>query len=232
MKRKKVIILLFVVGLIILVYPHAAKLVNSFLQKQQVDQFQTDLEERSDEEVDALMKKVSACNKEIFYDSSGFRDPFFEDNEEKLNKFKNCLGIDDDEVFAAIEIPKLGEMIPIFLGATEETLEKGIGQIEGSSLPVGGKSNHTVLAGHRGMGTKAMFRNVDELRDGDVFYIHTITGTLTYQVYNQEVIAPDETRPLEIQENRDLATLFTCHPYPTDRERLLIQTERVKEEKE
>ncbi|API93195.1 class C sortase [Virgibacillus pantothenticus] len=231
MKGKKVIILLFVVGLIILVYPHAAKLVNSFLQKQQVGQFQTDLEEKSDEEIDALMKKASACNKEIFYDSSGLRDPFV-NNEKKWNKFKNCLGIDDDEVFAAIEIPKLGEMIPIFLGATEETLEKGIGQIEGSSLPVGGKSNHTVLAGHRGMGTKAMFRNVDELRDGDVFYIHTITGTLTYQVYNQEVIAPDETEPLEIQENRDLATLFTCHPYPTDRERLLIQAERVKEEKE
>ncbi|NBJ68118.1 MULTISPECIES: class C sortase [Clostridia] len=230
MKGKKVIILLFVVGLIILVYPHAAKLVNSFLQKQQVGQFQTDLEERSDEEIDALMKKASACNKEIFYDSSGFRDPF-EDNKEKLNKFKNCLGIDDDEVFAAIEIPKLGEMIPIFLGATEETLEKGIGQIEGSSLPVGGKSNHTVLAGHRGMGTKAMFRNVDELRDGDVFYIHTISGTLTYQVYNQKVVAPDETEPLEIQENRDLATLFTCHPYPTDRERLLIQAERVEDKK-
>ncbi|NWO15095.1 class C sortase [Virgibacillus sp.] len=229
MKRKKAIILLFVAGILILLYPHVAKFVNSYLQKQQVDQFQADIEERPNEEINKLMKKASACNKEIFYDSSGFRDPFM-DNEERLAEFKNCLGINEDEVFAAIEIPKLGEMIPIFLGATEETLERGIGHIEGSSLPVGGKSNHTVLAGHRGMGTKAMFRNVDELNDGDVFYIHTMNGTLTYRVYGQQVVAPDATKPLEIQKNRDLATLFTCHPYPTDRERLLIQAERVEDE--
>lgn len=228
MKGKKAIILLFLAGMLIFLYPHAAKLVNSYLQKQQVDQFQADLEEKPQEEINKLMEKASACNKEIFYDSSGFRDPFL-DNEDKLAEFKNCLGIGDDEVFAAIEIPKLGEMIPIFLGATEETLDKGIGQIEGSSLPVGGESNHTVLAGHRGMGTKAMFRNVDELNDGDIFYIHTMTDTLTYRVYSQQVVAPDETDPLEIQKNRDLATLFTCHPYPTDRERLLIQAERVED---
>jgi len=230
MKGKKAITLLFVIGLAILVYPHVAKLINSYLQKQQVDEFQDSLENKTDQEIDELMKRASACNEKIYYNRSGFRDPFA-DNEKKLHALKECLGLDDDEVFAAIEIPKLGEIIPIFLGASEKTLAKGIGQIEGSSLPVGGKSNHTVLAGHRGMGTKAMFRHVDELKEGDLFYIHTMTGTLTYRVFGQKVINPQETEALEIQENRDLATLFTCHPYPTDYQRLLIQAERADEEK-
>src|SRR5690625_5736360 len=89
-------------------------------------------------------------------------------------------------------------------------------QVEGSALPLGGESTHTVLAGHRGMGTKAMFRNIDQLNDGDLFYIHTMNETLTYEVYRQKVIYPNQTDDLEIVENKDLATLLTCHPYRSE----------------
>lgn len=223
MKKNSVIISVFVIGFIIFVYPHVAQWINAKLQKGQVDDFRN--EEMSEAEINDLMEKAKICNEEIFYDSDGFRDPFGA-NEEKLQLFQECLGLYDDDMFAAIEIPKLKLVIPIFLGSSEEILSKGIGQVEGSSIPIGGKSTHTVLAGHRGMGTKAMFRNVDELLPGDVFYIHTFNETLTYEVFEQNVIYPDEPESLEIEENRDLATLLTCHPYRSNVQRLLIQAER------
>lgn len=223
MKKKSSIIIVFILGATILLYPHAAQWVNNYLQKGEVTKFQS--ADMSEENLDELMLKAEKCNEQIYYDSEGFRDPFG-DNEEKLQKFKGCLDLYDNEIFSAIEIPKLQLVIPIFLGATDEILDKGIGQVEGSSLPVGGDSTHTVLSGHRGMGTKAMFRNVDELDPGDVFYIHTMDETLTYEVYDQDVIEPHETDTLEIEDDKDLATLLTCHPYRHNHQRLLIHAER------
>jgi len=240
MKNNKGIIILFVLGLMILIYPHAAQVINNYLQKSEVKKFNEFVEGLTDEEIDEIMERASICNEEIYYNTDGFRDPFG-DNQEKLTAFNECLGIvkngdnelgngfnfsNDDDVFSAIEIPKLKLVIPIYLGSSEDKLRKGIGQVEGSSLPLGGESTHTVLAGHRGMGTKAMFRNIDQLNDGDLFYIHTMNETLTYEVYRQKVIYPNQTDDLEIVENKDLATLLTCHPYRHNYQRLLIQAER------
>lgn len=167
------------------------------------------------------------CNHEIFNDTEGFRDPF-EREESEFEKFQECFDLFDGEMFAAIEIPTLDLVIPIYLGATNDILRKGIGQVEGSSLPVGGMNTHTVLAGHRGMSTKEMFRELDQLHPGDEFYIHTLEETLIYEVYEQKVIYPEETQHLEIEEGSDLATLLTCHPYRHNYQRLLIMGERVK----
>lgn len=226
MKTNKTIILLFMIGLSVLIYPHVAQYVNDYKQKKQVHAFQDDFNGKTDEEIDELMHKAHVCNEEVYDESTGFRDPF-EETKEKLQEFQECLGIAEDAIFAAIEIPKLGLVIPIYLGASDENLNKGIGQVEGSSIPVGGTSTHTVLAGHRGMGTKAMFRNIDELIVGDIFYIHTMSETLEYRVNSQQVIKPHEIDSLQIEENKDLATLLTCHPYRHNYERLLIQGERA-----
>ena len=225
MRKNKKIVLLFILGLLILLYPHIAQFVNNYLQKNQVEDFLSGLEDLSEDEINKLMEQAQKCNKEIYYDLNGFRDPWG-DHQEKLMAFNECLGFDDDEIFGAIEIPKLKLVIPIYLGSSEEVLSKGVGQVEGSSLPLGGKSTHTVLAGHRGMGTKAMFRNIDELNDGDVFYIHTMNETLTYKVLSQEIIYPHETESLEIVKGKDMATLLTCHPYRHNYQRLLIHGER------
>ncbi|CAM4158606.1 class C sortase [Lederbergia lenta] len=227
MRKNGWIILLFIVGLSVLVYPYAAQWLNDYFQKQQVHEFMQNASEKSNEDIDEMMAEAKACNEEIYYNSAGFQDPF-SDREEKFQSFKKCLGIHDEAIFGAIEIPKLKLLIPIYLGATDEILNNGIGQVEGSSIPIGGKSSHTVLAGHRGMGTKEMFRNIDELHNGDVFYVHTMSETLTYRVKNQQIIYPHETESLEIEEGKDLATLLTCHPYRHDYQRLLIQGERDK----
>ncbi|WP_308446062.1 class C sortase [Halalkalibacter sp. APA_J-10(15)] len=85
-------------------------------------------------------------------------------------------------------MPKLELVLPIYLGASDEILDKGVGQVEGSSIPIGGEGTHTVLAGHRGLGTKEMFRHIDELREGDVFYIYTWSETLSYRVSEKQII--------------------------------------------
>lgn len=226
MKKNRWILLLFILGLSILVYPHVAQWVNQWFQQKLVEDFQNELHAGSEEEIQQLLANAQGCNEEIFHESKGFHDPFSE-QEAKLQEFKKCIGLKQDEMFGAIEIPKLKLIIPIYLGADEKVLKKGIGQVEGSSIPIGGQSTHTVLAGHRGMGTKEMFRNIDKLIDGDLFYIHTFGETLTYRVYKQTIIYPNETDSLLIVEGKDLATLLTCHPYRHNYQRLLIHGERM-----
>lgn len=229
MKKKKLVKLLFFSGLLLIISPHILVQINNYIQSKEVAVFQTEISEADTEEMDEELSQLKACYGNTYYDEEGIHDPFEESNA-KLEEFIDCIGADDDEVFAAIEIPKLKLSIPIYLGSTEKQLSKGIGQVEGSSLPLGGEGTHTILSGHRGMGTKAMFRNVDELDPGDIFYIHGRTGTLKYEVAKQRVINPNEISSfdaLAVEDGKDQATLFTCHPYRHNYQRLLIHAERV-----
>lgn len=222
--KHKGIIILFIIGFLIFLYPHVAQWMNNNSQKNEVENFNRFVEQLSEKEIDNIMEKVVTCNEEITTQNTQFQDPF-DQEEEKENVFHECFGF-YDEIFAAIEIPKLELVIPIYLGSSNYLLSKGIGQVEGSSLPLGGIGTHSVLAGHRGMGTKEMFRNIDQLVAGDIFYIHTMKGSLRYTVFQQVVIYPNETELLEINQDKDLVTLITCHPYRHNYQRLLIQAER------
>jgi len=220
---------MFFLGLGIILFPRVAESLNTVKQSQEVESFKKDIAEKDDEEIEKELSRVEDCYNKVYYDEHGIHDPFEESNE-KLNQFRECLGIEKDEIFASLEIPKLNLSIPIYLGSSKLILDMGVGQVEGSSLPLGGRGTHTVLAAHRGMGTKAMFRNLDELYEGDVFYIHGSTGTLKYRVTQQRVIYPYETSSLDLEEDKDMATLLTCHPYRYNYQRLLIHGERFEEE--
>src|SRR5699024_3232989 len=152
---------------------------------------------------------------------AGVNDPFTNNYDQKAHKA--CQEpIEKKQLISSLEIPKLNEIIPIYLGASEDNLAKGVGQVEGSSLPVGGVNSHSVLAGHRGMWTKSMFRNLDELMIGDTFYVHTLDEKLAYEVYDVKVILPHETETLHVQKERDLVSLITCHPYGDNTHRLVV----------
>ncbi len=231
MKSNKWIGLLFISGLIILIFPY---LVRYYYENQNVKSFEEFMEESvemTDEQVEDLLREVAVCNQKLYDEVTGIIDPFLT-NQKKLEKMKECLGIQNDEVFAVLEIPVLELVIPIYLSATDEILAKGIGHVEGSSLPVGGQGSHTVLAGHRGQWTQQMFKFLDKVQPEDYFYIHTLSETLTYRVFDQSVIYPDETDSLEVQEGKDLATLITCHPFGSNVQRLLIRAERVDNKEE
>ena len=234
MRKKKPYIIIFIVGLFILSYPYIARRINTSIQEKQSQEFLpsqgSQLIDKSPEEIveiKVVKEKTKQCNMSISSDFDSILDPFAEQPEE-YQQSEECRELYDGEIFAVLEIPKLNSNIPIYLGASQYILSKGVGQIEGSSLPIGGQGTHTVLSGHRGMVTMPMFRDLDELHEGDLFYVHLLDETLTYRVYAQKVVEPNETMDLEIQNEKDLATLYTCHPYLINNQRLLIQAERLK----
>jgi len=204
-----------------------AQFVNNKIQKSQAQQFKSETELLDPTLIIDKVESVRNCNEAIYKNEEGLHDPFTEQYSQK--EMEECIEVPNGgSQIASIDIPKLNLEIPIYLGATENELSQGIGQVEGSSLPVGGASTHTVLAGHRGMGTKAMFRHLDVLKPGDTFFIHTLEEKLQYKVYDVEVILPNETDNLHIEEGKDLASLITCHPYRANSHRLVVHGERLK----
>lgn len=168
-------------------------------------------------------------NKEVVKGESNIIDPF--DNEE-YEGAHDIKGIDKDEVFAYLIIPKLDMKKPIYLDATYDHLDWGVAQVEGTSLPLGGMSTRSVIAGHRGWWGDLMFYNVDKLEVGDEILIDGRTGLLEYRVTGTDVISPSDWESILPVAGKDMVTLLTCHPKrPPRPKRLLINAERVEENK-
>ena len=168
-------------------------------------------------------------NKEVVKGESNIIDPF--DNEEYKGAH-DIKGIDKDEVFAYLIIPKLDMKKPIYLDATYDHLDWGVAQVEGTSLPLGGMSTRSVIAGHRGWWGDLMFYNVDKLEVGDEILIDGRTGLLEYRVTGTDVISPSDWESILPVAGKDMVTLLTCHPKrPPRPKRLLINAERVEEKK-
>ena len=168
-------------------------------------------------------------NKKVVKGDNNIIDPF--DNED-YEGFYDIKGIDKDEVFSYLIIPKLDMKKPIYLDATYNHLDWGVAQVEGTSLPLGGNSTRSVIAGHRGWWGDLMFYNVEKLEVGDEILIDGRTGLLKYKVTGQEVIDPSDWEKVLPIEGKDMVTLLTCHPKrPPRPKRLLINAERVVEKK-
>lgn len=168
-------------------------------------------------------------NKKVVKGDSNIIDPF--DNEEYVGAY-DIKGIDKDEVFAYLIIPKLDMKKPIYLDATYDHLDWGVAQVEGTSLPLGGMSTRSVIAGHRGWWGDLMFYNVDKLEVGDEIFIDGRTGLLEYRVTGTDIISPSDWESILPVAGKDMVTLLTCHPKrPPRPKRLLINAERVEEKK-
>lgn len=168
-------------------------------------------------------------NKKVVKGGGNIIDPF--DNEEYQGAH-DIKGIDKDEVFAYLIIPKLDMKKPIYLDATYDHLDWGVAQVEGTSLPLGGMSTRSVIAGHRGWWGDLMFYNVDKLEVGDEILIDGRTGLLEYRVTGTDVISPSDWESILPVAGKDMVTLLTCHPKrPPRPKRLLINAERVEEKK-
>ena len=180
-----------------------------------------------DESVTDDLKKY---NEDVTKGDINIIDPF--DNED-YDGYYDIKGIDKNEVFAYLIIPKLDMKKPIYLDATYKHLDLGLAQVEGTSLPLGGKSTRAVIAGHRGWWGDLMFYNVEKLEAGDEILIDGRSGLLKYKVTGQEIIDPSDWEKVLPIENKDIVTLLTCHPKrPPRPKRLLINAERVVEKKD
>lgn len=150
-----------------------------------------------------------------------------EDSASKKDKEYQSLLSTGNGVMGTIKVPKQSINLPIYHGTSEEALASGAGHLYGTSLPVGGKSTHSVITGHRGLVEALMFTRLDEVKEGDFFYIEVMGETLGYKVDRISVILPDDTSKLKIATGEDRVTLMTCTPYGVNTHRLLISGHRV-----
>ena len=130
-------------------------------------------------------------------------------------------------VMAYVDIPKINVYLPVQHGTGADTLEKSVGHVVGTSLPVGGENTHAVLSAHSGMASSKLFSDIDQLTEGDIFYIHVLGNTLAYEVDGINTVVPTDTILLQIEEGKDLVTLVTCTPFGINTHRLLVRGHRV-----
>ncbi|WP_297391816.1 class C sortase [uncultured Peptoniphilus sp.] len=181
------------------------------------------------EKDEGLTDDLKKYNEKVTKGDANIIDPF---SNEDYKGYYDIKGIDKDQVFAYLIIPKLDMKKPIYLDATYKHLDLGVAQVEGTSLPLGGKSTRSVIAGHRGWWGDLMFYNVEKLEAGDDIFIDGRSGLLKYKVTGEEIIDPSDWEKVLPIEGRDMVTLLTCHPKrPPRPKRLLINAERVVEKK-
>ena len=143
------------------------------------------------------------------------------------DEYNKELAIDDSGIMGFVSIPKFHVRCPIYHGTDEKILQSAIGHLEGSSLPVGGKSTHTMVSGHRGLPSARLFTDLDKVREGDTWTITVLNETLTYECDQIRIVLPEDLSDLKIEEGKDLCTLITCTPYGVNSHRLLVRGHRV-----
>ncbi|MGG1165207.1 MULTISPECIES: class C sortase [Bacillus cereus group] len=228
MRRGLISLVLFLAGLSLFLYPLVANYINNYVYKTRVIRYEKMVDDLKVEDVNEKFRKMATYNNSLGKTTFKMSDPFVRDaevNKEPLNF------INKDEIFGTISIPKINEELPIYLGASQENLSRGVGQIGGTSLPIGGKDTHTVLAGHRGYHGATMFRHLDRLSDGDIFYVNVLGKQQVYKVIGREIINPNQVDKLNVIKGKDKVTLLTCEPYTSSKYRLLIYGERVETER-
>ena len=207
-----------------MLYPVISNMINQKNQTVVISNYEEELKKLSEEEKQQKLAAAREYNQQLADSNLVIQDPFSGEEEQKQQSFLNV-----GEVLAYIEIPQIDVFLPIYDGMSEEILQLGIGRMEGTSMPVGGSSSHCVLTGHRGLPKAKLFRDLDKLKKGDIFWIKSLDEKIYYEVYATEVIEPMDIEQLQIEEGRDLITLLTCHPYMINNERLLVHAERVEE---
>ncbi len=233
MKKKSskiVIILIFLAGLSLLLYPFIANQWNNHRQKQLIGNYESvisDKEAAGNIDYAAEMKKAEAYNDallpSILPDSFAVADASTETD----SSYEDSLNIAGDGMMGIVEIPKIAIKLPIYHGTGDEVLQKAAGHLEGSSLPIGGESTHAVISAHRGLPSASLFTDLDQLEIGDHFLIHVLDETICYEVDQILVVDPEDTSALAVEDGEDLVTLLTCTPYGVNTQRLMVRGHRV-----
>ena len=228
MKKKIVTIcaaVLFLTALGLTLYP----LISNYVNQKYASEIQTAYQELIQQTDDSILQE--AKQRAIAYNlaiTPGTADAY---SEEALlsaaENYDSQLDIAGNGIMGYVEIPKIQVNLPIYHGTDAEVLDRGVGHLLGSSLPVGGKNTHTILTGHSGMASQKMFTDLEQLSPGDIFYLNVLNETLAYQVTEINTVLPYETDLLGIVPGEDLCTLVTCTPYGVNTHRLLVRGYRI-----
>ena len=221
-------VLVVIAGLAILAYPIISNMMFQKSQQELIDFYDSQINEIPEKTKDSMLEECRKYNSGLLDSKVQLTDPFDADALQiEEHPYVDLLNQNGDGAMGSIEIPGINCKLVIYHSTDESVLAKGVGHLQGTSLPIGGKGTHSVLSGHTGTADKELFTNLDQLNMGDVFYIHVWGETLAYQVDNKEVVLPDETDSLYIDRERDLVTLITCTPYGINSHRLLVRGTRI-----
>ena len=224
MSTRKIWIILttgFLVGICVLLYPAFSNYWNSKTQSRAIVNYESVLEHLKPEDYSAMFQAAYDYNEDLLELDFPLRDF------EQLPGYYDLLKIEGTSIIGYVVIDKIGVELPFYHGTSEQVLNRGVGHLEGSSLPVGGESTHSVMSAHRGLPSAKLFTDLDRLEIGDTFQIRVLDQVLTYQVDQVKVITPREIDDLLIMEGKDYCTLFTCTPYGINTHRLLVRGIRI-----
>ncbi|WP_281522183.1 class C sortase [Dubosiella newyorkensis] len=216
------LVMMFTVGLSLLLYPSIADWWNKFHATRAIDSYTETVASMSDEEYQKYLSEAKLYNSELLLEPNRFHP-----SDTLHSMYESTLNVSGDGIIGVVKIPSLRVNLPIYHGVEESTLQDAIGHIEGSSLPIGGPSTHTIVSGHRGLPSAKLFTDLDQLEVGDYFMFQVLDDTYTYQVDQIKIVEPNDFTYLQIEEGKDLATLQTCTPYGINTHRLLVRGHRV-----
>ena len=230
-KKNWKIILTLMLGLMIAIYPIISNYYYTVENNTQVKDFQEAVAEMPSKEVLERIELAKAYNDTL--DPSRLADPYTEREKKGVENYARMLEV--REKIGYVDIPKIGQQIPVYAGTSEDVLQHACGHLEGTSLPIGGKDTHAVITAHRGLPQVKLFRDLDKMEVGDLFFFTNVKETLAYKVDQILVVEPWDFEPVLVVEGKDLMTLLTCTPYMINSHRLLVRGHRipyVPEEKE
>jgi sortase A len=229
MRKHKTVIFLtlgFLVGICILLYPAFSDFWNSKTQSRAITDYESVLDNLDGNEYSAIFERAHAYNKALYETNYPLMDY------KNVPGYYDTLRITDNDMIGYLKIDRIGVELPIYHGTSDDVLNRGVGHLEGSSLPIGGENTHSIMSAHRGLPSSKLFTDLDRMEIGDTFQIIILDQVLTYQVDFIKVIEPTDVSDLQIIEGGDYCTLFTCTPYGINTHRLLVRGVRIETIKE
>lgn len=215
--QKIMILMIFTIGLLIMTYPLTSNAFNTVYDTINMNNYYRKEKARFESEKEELLKRNEKLNQDGFNPGA---DPFDDAN------YSNKV-LENEHFLGSISIPKLNLKVPLFDTTTNSLLDVGATVLDGTSMPVGGEGNHSVITAHRGLPNRELFTNIPKLVNGDIFVIDVFGEKLAYKMIDSQTVLPHETSSIQIQEGEDLVTLLTCTPYMINTHRLLVTGERT-----
>ena len=219
-----ILTMILLTGACLIAYPTVSDWYNSYHQSVVMMEYAEAIASIDPKVIQKEWERAEKYNKEVVQRYGNNWSP----SDNWLAAYKEELNLDEKGVMGYIQIPKFDLKIPVYHTTDEKVLQKGIGHMSGTSLPIGGEGTHAVLSGHRGLPTARLFTDLDKLVVGDKFQLNILDRTLTYEVDQIRIVEPDDFTKLTIQDDKDLCTLFTCTPYGINTHRLLVRGHRIK----
>lgn len=217
-----ILIFIFLVGLCLLLYPKVSNYWNSLHQTRDINQYVNEAKGIDPATYSKVLGDAAEHNRSLID-----RDNQFKLTDEQAEAYPELLNISGNGIMGYIDIPIINVTLPIYHGTSHAVLQTAVGHLDWTSLPVGGDSTHCVLSGHRGLPSSKLFTDLDKLVVKDIFTIHILDETLTYEVDQILIVEPEDASALQIVQGADYCTLVTCTPYGINTHRMLVRGHRI-----